>query len=138
MGRQKGVTLDLLDLFHLHQAVAATAQGIDAVGRTIGTIGLDRNNSISGLLLRRIFKALKMPVTNSNLCLVKNSYRFVYEQLFIFLDLLGDLVQRFIGRLLGQLQDAAIRLDTTGWVVVMAIVLVCGWFFLRGSHIQGA
>ena len=79
-----------------------------------------------------------MTVTNSNLCLVKNSYRFVYEQLFIFLDLLGDLVQRFIGRLLGQLQDAAIRLDITGWVVVMAIVLVCGWFFLRGSHIQGA
>jgi len=47
-------------------------------------------------------------------------------------------VENFIRRLLGQLQQAAAQLDFTGWAIVMVVLLTCGWFFLRGSKIQGA
>ena len=108
------------------------------VDRIISTIGLDRNNSNSGLFLRRVFDGLKKTVIISNLCLLEDSFHFVYEQLLIFLDSLGASVENFIRRLLNQLQDAAAHLDFNGWAIVMGILLTCGWFFLRGNKIKAA
>ena len=47
-------------------------------------------------------------------------------------------MENFINRLLGQLQQAAAHLDFNGWAIVMAVLLTCGWFFLRGNKIRGA
>ena len=55
-----------------------------------------------------------------------------------FIDSLGASVENFFRRLLGQLQQAAAQLDFNGWAIVVAVLLTCGWFFLRGSKIKAA
>ena len=45
-------------------------------------------------------------------------------------------MERFLRRVLGQLQAVTQELDFSGWAVVMARLLTCGWFFLRGHKIQ--
>ena len=43
---------------------------------------------------------------------------------------------RFANRLGRELGEIAQSLDGTGWAVVSAVLLVCGWFFLKGNKIK--
>ena len=42
----------------------------------------------------------------------------------------------YLSRLGSEMVDIAKELDTTGWVLVMSVMLVCGWFFLKGNKIR--
>lgn len=57
---------------------------------------------------------------------------------FYIQNLLGTSVENFFRRLVGQLQQVAAELDFNGWAIVMAVLLTCGWFFLRGDKIKSA
>ena len=57
---------------------------------------------------------------------------------FYLQNLSGVSVEHFFRRLVGQLHQAVQELDFNGWVVVMAILLTSGWFFLRGNKIKSA
>ena len=47
-------------------------------------------------------------------------------------------IGNYLIRLTRELGEIAQRLDGTGWVAVSAVLLVCGWFFLRGNKIKAA
>jgi hypothetical protein len=42
----------------------------------------------------------------------------------------------YLYRLSRELGDVAQQLDGTGWVLVSAALLVCGWMFLKGNKIK--
>lgn len=54
------------------------------------------------------------------------------------MDTIIDSVSRYTGKLGSELVDIAKELDTGGWAVVSGVLLVCGWFFLKGSGIRAA
>ncbi|MEM7782196.1 MAG: hypothetical protein AAF939_18155 [Planctomycetota bacterium] len=49
-----------------------------------------------------------------------------------------DFIGRYFANLANELGDIAQKLDANGWAVVCAILLVCGWFWLRGTKITAA
>lgn len=51
-----------------------------------------------------------------------------------FLNSLG----RYFGNLMDELGQIASRLDGNGWICVSVVLLVCGWFWLKGNKVRGA
>jgi len=45
-------------------------------------------------------------------------------------------VEDFIRRLLNQLTQLTAELNFEGWAVLVALLLVCGWYFLQGNKIK--
>lgn len=45
-------------------------------------------------------------------------------------------LSNYLLRLARELGEIAQQLDGTGWVLVSAGLLVCGWFFLKGNKIK--
>jgi hypothetical protein len=45
-------------------------------------------------------------------------------------------LNHFFNRLISQLGNAIKSLDENGWIAVCCIMLVCGWFFLKGNKVQ--
>ena len=52
------------------------------------------------------------------------------------MDAIFNSITRYGTRLINELGQIAQRIDGAGWVVVSAILLVCGWFFLKGNKIR--
>ncbi len=52
-------------------------------------------------------------------------------------DKILNSLSRYGHTLIQELGDIAQKLDGTGWTIVSAVLLVCGWFFLKGSKIRG-
>lgn len=52
------------------------------------------------------------------------------------MDAVFDFISRYALKLSHELGQIAQRIDGTGWVVVSGVLLVCGWFFLRGNKIR--
>lgn len=48
------------------------------------------------------------------------------------------MMNSYIYQLSRELGDIAQELDGVGWAVVSGLLLICGWFFLKGSKIKAA
>jgi hypothetical protein len=45
-------------------------------------------------------------------------------------------ISSYMTRLSNELGQIAQRLDGTGWATISALLLICGWFFLKGNKIR--
>lgn len=44
-------------------------------------------------------------------------------------------IERYFRVLWNELGDIASQLDGNGWIVISGLLLVCGWFWLKGTKI---
>ncbi len=52
------------------------------------------------------------------------------------MDAFMNNISSYMNRLSVELGDIAQRLDGTGWATISALLLICGWFFLKGNKIK--
>lgn len=52
------------------------------------------------------------------------------------MDTVSRSLTNYLSRLSRELAEIAQQLDGTGWAMVSAALLVCGWFFLKGNKIK--
>ena len=52
------------------------------------------------------------------------------------MDAIFNGISRYGTSLVNELGQIAQRLDGTGWAIVSGVLLVCGWFFLKGTKIR--
>ena len=45
---------------------------------------------------------------------------------------------RYITNLINELGQIASHIDGNGWVCISAVLLVMGWFWLKGNKVKGA
>ena len=49
-----------------------------------------------------------------------------------------DSAQRYTSEMVVEIGEMAKELDGSGWAIVSAVLLVCGWFFLKGKKIRSS
>ena len=54
------------------------------------------------------------------------------------MDAILSSVGRYLTKLLNELGDIASRMDGNGWVCLSVVLVVCGWFWLKGNKVRGA
>ncbi len=54
------------------------------------------------------------------------------------MDAIFNYVGRYITLLLNELGQIASRIDGGGWACLSAVLLVLGWFWLKGDKVKGA
>jgi formate hydrogenlyase subunit 3/multisubunit Na+/H+ antiporter MnhD subunit len=52
------------------------------------------------------------------------------------MDAIFNGISRYGTKLINELGQIAQKMDGTGWVILSAVLLVCGWFFLKGNKIR--
>ena len=52
------------------------------------------------------------------------------------IDRVFSTIGKYASFFFNELRDIARHLDGTGWAGVTAVLLVCGWFFLKGNKIR--
>lgn len=52
------------------------------------------------------------------------------------MDTITRYLTNYLYRLSREMAEIAQHLDGTGWAMVSAALLICGWFFLRGNKIK--
>lgn len=52
------------------------------------------------------------------------------------MDAIFDFFSRYAMKLTRELGQIAHKIDGNGWVIISGILLVCGWFFLKGNKIR--
>ena len=45
---------------------------------------------------------------------------------------------RYFVKLSNELGHIASKIDGNGWVCISVVLLVCGWFWLKGNKVRGA
>ena len=61
---------------------------------------------------------------------------FVSRQGSTMIDKVFSTIGKYASFFFNELGDIARHLDGTGWAGVTAVLLVCGWFFLKGNKIR--
>lgn len=54
------------------------------------------------------------------------------------MDAFFNSLGRYITQLINELGQIAHHIDANGWVCISAILLVLGWFWLKGNKVRGA
>jgi len=54
------------------------------------------------------------------------------------MDAFFNSLGRYVTGLFDELGDIASRIDGSGWCAISGVLLVCGWFWLRGNKVRGA
>ena len=54
------------------------------------------------------------------------------------MDAILNNIGQYITQLINELGQIASRIDGNGWVCLSAVLLVFGWFWLKGDKVKGA
>jgi len=54
------------------------------------------------------------------------------------MDALLNGIGRYVTTLINELGQIASRIDGNGWVCLSAVLIVLGWFWLKGNKVRGA